>query len=232
MKRKSIAGRIILFVTALLLIGVLVVGSVCISLALRDNIKEKYTMTETDDGFLFTVLKGAVFGKAFEVSDVQVNTYMNDKFCGADKPLKNIRVYFHNNESDEFFAKIHYFNHDLAFQGKVDYTLDKSEGVIAASLKDVKIGELSIDGIILNALLSGLAEKTDNVQLKDGLLYIRTRYLYELGDLSLTLRLEELESGDGMITCRTNSLTLEVLGAVKDYIFSEKGKELFQRIFS
>lgn len=231
MKKRSAAKRTIISLTAAVLAIVLIFSSICLSLAFQDNIRDKYTMTETDDGFLITVLKGAVFGKTFESPEIEINTYINQKFCGDTKLLRNVRVFFHKDAPVEIYGKLHLLGHDLAVQASGDFTLDSSEGVVILGLHDVKLGELKIHSIVINSILSGFADKTENVEFRDGKLYIKTRYEYHLGDYTLTLRLEQLNAEDGKAVCKTNSLTLEVLRIVKDFIFSDKGKEFFEKIF-
>ena len=230
-KKRSAAQKIIISVTALILISVLIFGSICITLAMRDNIRDKYTLTEKDDGFLYTVLGGAVLGRQFETSEAEINTYINDKFCGESKLLRNLMVYFRKDEPVQIYGRLHFLEHDLAFQAEGDFSLDSTEGIIVISLKNVMLGELKLHDLVINSILSGFADKTKNVDFRDGKLYLKTRYEYQLGDYSLTLRLEQLSAGDGKAICKTNSLTLEVLGIVKDFLFSEQGKEFFKRIF-
>ena len=230
-KKRSAAKKVILSITAVLLAGVMIFGSYCLTLAFRDNIKDKYTMTETDDGFLFTVLKGAVFGKNFEASETEINTYINKKFCGGTKLLQNVRIYLQKDKPVELYGRIRLLGHDLAVQAVCDLTLDNSEGVVVLSLDEVKIGDLRIHDIVKNSILSGFADKNENVDFKDGRLYIKTRYEYHLGDYTLTLRLDRLSADDGKAVCKTNSLTLEVLRVVTEFIFSDDGKEFFKRIF-
>ena len=231
-KKKSAAKRIIISVIALALISVLIFISICLTLAMRDNIRDKYTLTVKDDGFLYSVLGGAVLGREFDASETEINTYINDKFCSEQKLVRNLMVYFHKDDSVQIYGRLHFLEHDLAFSADGSITFDGAGGVAVLSLSNVMLGELRLHDLVINSILSGFADKTKNVDFRDGKLYIKTSYEYQLGDYSLTLRLEQLRTDEGKAVCKTNSLTLEVLEIVRKFIFSEQGREFFKRIFN
>ena len=224
--------RLLMMLTALLLVGCLVFGIVCYRLAVTDNIREKYTMTETDDSFLWTALKSAVTGKEFEVTEVQLNTYLNKKFCGSDKILQHIRVYSHEEQPVEIYAQIRYWGQEFALSARLDTSLNAEEGIVTAALSDVKLGELPIHSLLVDSILREFAEKNDNVTWYNGTLLVRSRYQYNFDDIAITLRLTAFEPSDGIIRCQTNSLTHELWNALKQYVLSGKAsaaiKELLQ----
>ena len=70
--------RIILSLIAILLIVAAAFCGICVYLVFQDNIQNQYMLTETSDTFMSTLLKGAVFGKQFEMSETEINSYIND----------------------------------------------------------------------------------------------------------------------------------------------------------
>lgn len=230
MKKRHRLRKVLLALAALLLTGVIVFGGVCLKLARTDNLRDKYTLDKTEDGFLLTVLKSAVFGQDFTVTEDQLNTYLNKTFCTPDKPLRNIRLYFHENRPSEVYGKVNYHHYDYAFRAGISTHLNSQEGIVTVRLTDVHLGELAVHDMVIQSLLRDFADKNENVQYADGVLYVRTRYDYQLDEASFTLRLERFEPAEGAVICKTNNLTWELLKAVKAYLFSEKGRELLGRL--
>ena len=230
-KRKKLVLKIALVIAAVILAGILTFGGICLYLMDQDNISDKYTITERDDSFLGTILKGAVMGSEFELTEAQVNTYLDNTFCAEDKPLRKIRVCFYRDMPAEVYARIFYMNRERAFYARIQLGLIPEKGVTAVRFSDVKIGELKIHSHVIDSLLNDFAKSTPLAEFKDGVLYIKTEYSYEGRNFSLTIKLEKLEPSGGTVLCKTNSLTHEVIYAVKDYLLSEDGQEFFKNIF-
>ena len=230
-KRKKLALRITLICTAVLVSVVLIFGGVCLTLMSQDNISAMYTMTEEDDSFLGMLLKGAITGKEFDLTETQVNTYLNKTFCAEDKPMKKIRVYFHKNEPVEIYAKVYQFGADRAMYAKAELEILPEMGKTAVRISDVKLGELHVHGHVVDNMLRNFAKSTPLAEFSNGVLYIKTEYSYEGKNFSLSLRLEKLEPSDRTITCKTNSFSNEVIYAIKDYLVSDDGQEFFKSIF-
>ena len=100
-KKKIRKAPIIIAIVILISAALCIFICRCISLAFTDNIEDKYTITDGGDNtFLKTILVGAAFGKEFEVSESEFNTYINEKYCTEPEEGKSgpdhIRFYFHD----------------------------------------------------------------------------------------------------------------------------------------
>ena len=234
MKNKKIL-RIAVIITAVIFIASVSFVGVCAALALTDNCQDKYTMYETDDSFLDIVLKNAVIGREFTVSETQMNTYLNNKLCGTtpkgESKIKNLRLYFHSGSDTEIYAKIKFLNHDFAVYSKMSINLDSKTGIAAVRFYDTKLGELSVPDSVKDKILINTAEDNDLMEFRDGILYVQTKYIYEFKNCSITLNLEKFEPTDSGIKCKTNNLTLEALKALKDYFLSADGQALCKKLF-
>ena len=175
-KKRFSALKIIIAAVVFLVLLAATFFAVCFSLAIQDNIKDKYTMTETDDSFMNTALKNAITGSSFEVSEVQLNTYINKKFCGEKEFLRKVRVYFHKDEPIEIYGLIHNWNRDFAISARAETRLDKEKGIVAVKLSDVKLGELRIHDIVLHTILRDFADKNKYVTFSEGTLYVQSNY--------------------------------------------------------
>lgn len=219
-----------------MLLTVIVFLSVCLSLALIDNNESKYTLDKTDDSFLLSVLKGSFLGNEFNVTEEQLNTFLNKKFCQPEKPgsenmLKNLRLYFHEDMPAEIYAKIHYLNLDFSFYARADIRMEDNSGIAVVRISDVKIGELPVPDFIIQNMLSDFAGSKSFVAFTDGALLVQTFYDYSFDTFGFSLHLERFEMHDGSVTCKTNNLTFEILKALKDYLMSERGQELSRKLF-
>lgn len=213
------------------LLAVGIYFAVYTTLIRQDNIRDKYTLTERDDSFLWSALKASLKGDTFDATEAQINTYLDTAFCGEDKFLKNVRVYFHAQEPCEIYARIHYNGQDLALSAWADMTFDSTEGVVGIQCRQVKLGEWPVPSWRVENILRDTADKYELMTFEEGILYVRTRYEYHFGDVSFHLRLEEFSPQEGFLRCRTNSLSRELLSALKDYLLSDDGQELFTRLF-
>ena len=218
-----------MFVLVLLIVAA---AAVCAALAMTDNNKDKYTLSQTDDTFLMSALRGSVWGSDFDVSETQINTYLRDTLCDEEKGvLKNIRLYFHDDEDTEIYARIHYMDHDFSAYAKAEIQLDPGSGTAAVRLYSAKLGELPVPDFILQMIIEHVAKDNKYVRYSDGLLKVKTEYFYDFDTFTITLRLEKFQPHDGQLTCRTNSLSYELVVALKDYCLSEEGQHMMKDIF-
>ncbi len=230
-KNKKKILRIVIVCAAALAAAAIGFNIVCLILMSQDNIAPMYTLTEEDDSFMGTLLKGAVTGREFDLSEAQINTYLKRNFCGDNKPLRKIRVYFHNEKPSEVYARVYCFGAERALYADAEIELMPERGQTAVRVNNVKIGELHIHGFVLDNVLQDFADSNPLAEYTDGVLYIKTEYSYEGKNFSLTLKLEKLEPGDRIIVGKTNSLTMEAVNAVKDYLLSDDGQEFFKGLF-
>lgn len=234
MKNKRIL-RIFVIITAVIFIASVSFVGVCAALAFTDNYSDKYTLTETDDSFLDVVLKNAVIGREFTVSETQMNTYLNNKLCGTtskgESKIKNIRLYFHSGSDTEIYAKTRFMNHDFAVYSKMSIDLDSQTGIAAVRFYDTKLGELPVPDSVKDKILINAAEDNKLMEFRDGVLYVQTMYVYEFKNCSITLNLEKFEPTDSGVRCKTNNLTIEALKALKDYFLSADGQALCKKLF-
>ena len=136
-KKRIICGIIISF--AVILTAALTAGGICLNLVHQDHIQDQYTLKERDDSFLWDALKSSLLGSVYEASEAEVNTYLNDTFCGKDKFLRNVMVYFYKDAPCEIYAKIHYRDQDYALFSMADLTFDAEEGIVGVTFHDVKL---------------------------------------------------------------------------------------------
>lgn len=233
---KKKKGRIIGAVLVVVLIAAVIVLCRCLSLAFTDNIKDKYTLTEKADTFLETVLKGAVSGDDFELSEEELNSYINDKYCtpySKDRSgLDHIRFYFHDNEPSEMYAHIYTRGYRFAVHSKVTFSINSATNIVTAKLFDAYIGELNISDNILSYILSKVFDDKDNIYLNGTTIGIAAKYAYEIKSMNIELCLTGFNPEEGVIICRTNNLTGEALKAVGEYITSDEGKEALSNLYN
>lgn len=234
MKKKKIL-RITLIIAAVILTASVGFAGVCAALAFTDNYKDKYTLYETDDSFLDIVLKNAITGREFILTEAQINTYLNKTVCmnteNGERKIKNLRLYFHSESDTELYARINFMGHDCGLYSRISVILDPITGIAAVRFYDTKLGELSVPDKVRDNILSDAAEENKLMTFQDGVLYVKTMYVYEFKNFSLKLNLEKFEPTDSGVRCRTNSLTLEALKAVKDYFLSDDGQALCKKLF-
>ena len=234
-KRKK-RGRVILSLIAVLLIAAMTFGGICIYLAFQDNIQSKYTLTETTDTFLSTLLKGAVFGKEFEISETEINSYINEKYCTQkgenEAGLDHVRIDFHEGGSDDIYAHIYYKSYELAAHSKILFSLDEQTSILSAKLYNAYIGELRISENILSYLLSKIFENSEHITVNGTTLSVTASYTYDIKNTDgITLSLKHTQSTEDSVKCRTNSLTGEALKAAGEYLISEEGREAVSGIW-
>lgn len=234
-KRKHRAARTVLLLFLILLALLLAAAAVCTGLALTDKNADKYTLTETDTSCSDEVLKGALLGRNIRLSEVQFNTYLNMLFCRQQdsRPtyLKNLRLYFHRSGDTEIYARLHFWDHDFSLYARAEIMQQPLSGEAAVRLYDVRLGELPLPDPVVDLVLKRITGDREHIRYEDGVLYVQTLFEYELGGIHLTLHLKKLQPADGYINCRTNNLTVEVITSVYEYLNTEEGRDLCQRVF-
>lgn len=228
---KFILGVLI---TLVLLAGITV--GICIHLALQDDYESKYSFYQSDDSLTYTVLKGAVFGKSFELNETQVNTWINDNIVkDNDNNIKNLRVYF-TGDIAEMYARVNYWNRDFAVYSKVLVSLDTVSETISLKPYSAKIGNLPVPDTVLKDLIEKNMPQNDNMSVNDGEILIGSSYNFKIDELSFKISLKSIDIHDKLIRCQTNSLADDALNNLKEYIQSgksiEKLKELFGSSFN
>ena len=236
-KSKRKTGIIIITIFILILVAVIIFICRCIALAFTDNIKDKYTLNEkSENTFLKTLLVGASFGKEFEISEAELNTYINKKYCtdydrnnsGAD----HIMVYLHEEEPAEIYAHIYIKGLQLAVRSKVEFSLDKETSVISARFYDAYVGELGIPDSILSYILSRVSENKDNMSVSGTAISIVAKYTYEIKDYDIDLYIKNFVPSERKVMCQTNSLTGQALKVAGEYITSDEGREALSGIYN
>ena len=234
-KKKHHIGYIIVAVFLVIIIGIAIWLCRCLTLAFQDDYKDKYTLSETDDTLVLTMLKGSVFGNDFQITEVQFNTYINEKLCSDnnndDNGIENIAVYFHEDSPAEIYAKIKLYGYEFGFYSDVTFTLDTSTDTITAILSNAKLGNLDIPDNLLAKALSKALENKNDISVSETAVSCKASYEYEIKNQTITLILEELIPHEGYISCRTNSLSQETINALKDYITSDEGKQELAEFF-
>lgn len=201
----------------------------CVSLAFHDNYKDKYTITETDDSIIPSFLKASMFGDEFNITDTQVNTYINEKICnGKDDTENNLEkaaLYFHENEPSEFYAKIKLYGYEFGFYSKVSFLFNAEKNILSVTLSDAKLGDLNISDKILSYALSKALGNNKYVTVDNTTVKAKTSYNYKISDYSINLTMKQFTVHNGYSTCCTNSLSLEALQALKGYLNTDKGRQ-------
>ena len=222
--------RIILSLIAILLIVAAAFCGICVYLVFQDNIQNQYMLTETSDTFMSTLLKGAVFGKQFEMSETEINSYINEKYCTEkgehEAGVDHVRIDFHEGGSDDIYAHIYYKNYEIAVHSKILFSLDEQTSILSAKLYDAYIGELRISENILSCILPKIFENSEHITVNGTTLSVTASYTYDIKNTDgITLSLKHTQSTEDGIICRTNNLTGEALKAAIEYLTSEEGKE-------
>lgn len=225
-------GRIALIagiVIAVLLIAAGIGLWVIISFATTDNMADKYTLTEREDGFVDTVFKGAVFGDEFTLSEAMVNTFVNDKYCTpfseTGSGIENIRMYFHSGSETEIYSRIYHRGREYAIAAKAEVISAGSGGRFDIILRNVRIGKLDISEDMLSFILPRLIDDTKLYTVTENRISVTAYYEYEIKNTSIEMYLDSFSSQEGAVLCRTNDLSKEALRAAKEYLLSDEFKE-------
>ena len=232
-KKHHIGYFIGLFIIVILA-GIIIWLCYCVSLAFHDDYADKYTLSETDDTIKSSIIKGAVVGEEFEITEAQFNTYINDLICsdGSSKnTFEKTAIYFHENEPSELYAKIRLMGYNFGFYSKITFNLDTSENKLHITLSDAKIGRLDIPEKLLSKAISEMLKDKEDIFVYGTTIAIKSSYEYKLKNISIPIELEEFTPHESYISCRTNNLSLETLNSVKDYLKTDEGKEELKEIF-
>lgn len=226
-------GKIILGVIVLMVITACITFGVIYSQITTDNIQDKYTLKEQDDGITLTVLKGSILGDEYEISENQLNTFIDKKLCrksdGSNSGIDHIMIYFHEDEPAEIYAHAFHKGFEFAFRCKADFSLDSSDNTVRMKLYDAYAGEFGLSDSILNDVLRRVLKDNEKVRYineSEGNVEFTARYTIEIPNTNgINIRVEELSAADGALKCRTNNLTGEALRAGIEYVSSEEGRE-------
>ncbi len=204
----------------------------CITLAFQDDYKDKYTLSDPDNTLMTTVVKSAIFGSEFEITDKQLNTYIDEKLnkqnSSNDYSLEKMAIYFHKDLPSELYARIKLYGYTFGFYSNVNLSLNTETQTLTVKLSNAKLGNLSISDNILSFVLSKAVIGNDYIKSEGTEISIRFVYEFEISDSIISLYCEELTPNNGYAVCRTNSLTEEAIAALSGYINSSKGQEIFR----
>lgn len=236
-KKRFPVGKAILLIFCLLLVSLAAAAAVCVGLAFTDHNSDRYTLESTDDSFPFDVLRGALTGSRFEVTEDKVNTYLNRFFCrrvqtGDEEPvLENIRLYFHEESDTELYARVYFRQHHFSVYAQISVVQEGADGEAAVQFRHVKLGELPLPDWVVDRIISGMTDGKPYLRYENSMLYVQTRFEYNLGSLHFTLHLNTLHPKEGAVVCRTNHLSWELIRSVYEFLTSDEGRELAGRLF-
>ena len=227
-KKKLTPVRVVLRVLLGFFILIVLFVAFCIVMAMQDNNYSYYTLPEEDrdESITATVLRSAAFGKEFELTGAQLNTYLYDKICSdIDKnqwQLDRVRVYFHESDS-EVYARLR--KDEIAFALYAKFDIEVGDN-IRVHLHDAKIGELPVPDLVLAYVLRYAADSSEKMSAHGTTLLIDNSYTREFKSFSFTVTLKEFKPAEGTVLCQTNSLTREALQALIRFWRSDEGKAL------
>ena len=224
-------GVFLLWLFIILLILSAITAGICVFLAFQDDYKNKYSFYQSDDSLMYTALKGAVSGENFRLTETQVNTYINNEIVEkSDNNIKNLRVYF-DNGIVEVYAKVNYMNHDFGLYAKAQISLDTVAKKFSVRLYNAKLGRLPVPDFILKDTLEKNIPTTDNVSVKDGIIYINSSYNFNIDAFTLNLSFQEFAVGNKIVVSRTNSLAQDALDTLKKALQTSEGREKLKNLF-
>lgn len=225
-------GVFLLWLFIILLVLSAITAGICIFLAFQDDYKDKYSFYQNDNSLMYTALKGAVFGEDFRLNETQVNTYINDEIVEkSDNNIKNLRVYFENGTA-EIYARINYMNNDFGLCAKANISLDTVSKTFAVRLYNAKLGRLPIPDFILKDTLEKNIPQTENVSVKDGIIYVSSSYDFNIDSFTLNLTFQKFAVGDKIVMCRTNSLAQDAVDTLTQALKTPEGREKLANLFN
>lgn len=230
MSKTKKTGFPLLKLLFILLTLCIIAAAVCIFLAFQNDNEDKYTSYQKDDTLLYTALKSAVFGQEFQLSEDQINTYINDQLIPQNENMKNCVVFF-NDGVTEIYAKVTYMNNDFGLYAKADIYLDSRSNNFIVYLHDAKLGKLPIPDNILKSILEQNIPSDETISVKDGMIYITSSYDFNINDFILNLTFEKFTVRDHAVICRTNSLAENALDVLKQAIMTSEGREKLKNLF-
>lgn len=221
-----------------MLILLLFIGTArALTLALTDNISDKYTFSNHGSSFdfMFTVLKGAALGKEFHIEEDEFNDYINRKYTspaasdgsGVDK----VHILFNKAEPSQIYAHAFIHSTGIAIKANAEFSLDSSTSRFSITLSDAWVGELKIPDFILSAVLRSVLSENKDITVSGTTISAHASYNIEISESSLNVRLMELTVGNQEISCRTNSLAGEALRALTEYLLSKEGGEHIKNLW-
>ncbi len=176
-----------------------------------------------------TLISGCAFGKSFEVSEKQLNTYINEKYCTPfsqdGSGIENICIYFKKGEDPQFYAKIYTKSRELAVRGRAQIYSVGDNGEYELRLYDSYIGELKLSEGALQFLLPKILNDGKYYTVESNIISVNARYTVTVKNRELEIYLMSFEPADEAVVCRTNSLTGEALNALEDYISSDEFRQ-------
>ena len=231
-KKRIIIGIIIFIISLIMILGV--TALIFYTLITTDNCADKYTLRETDDTFLETILKGAAFGEEFELTDTQVNTYVNQKYCGVknDTGAENIMIYFHKDAPTEIYARIMYRGLEMSARAEAEIGIDRNTSIISVKLKNAYLGELKLSDASLSRILNRLYGNSSFIEVDGTALKVTACYTFKIKNIDIHVYLKEFSPADEAIHCRSNSLTGEAVRAAAEYFLSDEGRQKLSDIYN
>ena len=230
MSKTKKTGSPLLKLLFILLTLCIIAAGICIFLASQNDNEDKYNSYQSDETLLYTALKGAVFGEDFQLSENQVNTFINNELFPKNNSIKNSVVFF-NNGIAEVYAKVTYMNHDFGLSAKADISLDTASDTFAVHLYDAKLGRLPIPDFILKSILQKNIPQNETIFPKDDIVYITSSYDFNIEDFILNLTFQRFDIGDHAVICRTNSLAENALDVLKQALMTPEGREKLKNLF-
>ncbi len=227
----SITGIILTAAVILLVIW----ACCCLSLAFTDNYSDKYTLTEADDTLTASFFKASVFGDDFNITDTQINTFINNTLCEAadesDNRIENACIYFHENEPSELYARIKLYGYEFGIYAEAELSFDSYNSATEIKLSNARLGELEIPDFVLSYALSKIIGENEYACVSGTTIRITASYEYEIySGYNINLTLKSLEVHDEYITASTNSLSEDVLALLRKYLSTDEGYEALNEI--
>ena len=215
------------------ILGMAVFSGICAYLAFQDNIAEKYTLKEREEGLIMTALKGSIVNQEFEVSEAMLNTYINDKLCkdndGTNTGIDHIMLELNDDGVVRVYSHVFYKGQPFALQCKAMFDLDSSTSEVKAKIYEAKLGELSVPDNILNVVLSDVLENNKHIKyINNGgnnISFIASHTVEIPNTNGITLSLKGGSFKDGAVVFRTNDLKGEALSAAIEFLSSDEVKE-------
>ena len=224
-------GVFLLWLFIILLILSVIAAGICIFLAFQDDYKNKYSFYQSDNTLMYTALKGAAFGEDFKLTETQVNPYINDEIVEKSANIKNLRVYFENGIA-EVYAKVNYMDHDFGLYSKANIFLDTVTKNFSVRLYDAKLGKLPIPDFIIKDTLEKNIPQTENVSVRDGVIYVSSSYDFRIDTFTLNLTFQKFAVGNKMVMCRTNSLAQDAVDTLTQALKTPEGREKLEKLFN
>ena len=206
--------------TGIILLILLILSTIfllyCTTMVFRDQYPDKYTLDKTDHTLTFDTVKAAVSGSEFQLSNEQINTFLNEKITvrsDSENGIEKIRIYLHNDDNSEVYAKLRYRNYSFAFYAQISITTAGSNMKI--NLSNARLGELAVPDFVVSYALGKIFENHPIIKTDDTAITLDLSIDYTISENNIIhLSLRHFESCEGYAKCRTNNLTLQALKAL------------------